>query len=39
MFETLLKAMKKMQQLMQDPVAMKKWFDDKRKEFESLPHN
>ena len=34
-----LKAMKKMQQLMQDPVAMKKWFDDKRKEFESLPHN
>lgn len=34
-----LKAMKKMQQLMQDPTAMQKWFDDKRKEFESLPHN
>lgn len=31
-----LEAMKKMQELMQDPKAMQKWFDDKRAEFEAM---
>lgn len=30
-------AMAEMQQLMQDPAAMQKWFEDKRREFEALP--
>ena len=34
-----LKAMEGMKKLIQNPEAMKKWFDDKRKEFESLPKN
>lgn len=32
-----LKAMQDMQKLMQDPNAMKSWFESKRKEFEALP--
>ncbi|MFY0605841.1 MAG: DUF1059 domain-containing protein [Cyclobacteriaceae bacterium] len=32
-------AMGKMQELMQSPDAMKKWFDEKRAEFEALPEN
>ena len=32
-------AMQKMQQLMQDPESMQKWFENKRKEFEQLPEN
>lgn len=31
-----LEAMKKMQQLMQSPEEMKKWFSSKRQEFERL---
>lgn len=31
-----LAAMQKMQELMQDPKAMQKWFDDKRAEFEAM---
>ena len=31
-----LEAMGKMSELMQDPTAMQKWFDDKRKEFDAL---
>lgn len=34
-----LAAMKEMQQLMQSPDAMQKWFEGKRKEFEALPEN
>ncbi len=34
-----LKAMEKMRALMQDPSAMQKWFEEKRKEFEALPEN
>ncbi len=34
-----LKAMQKMQELMQNPEAMQQWFDTKRKEFEALPDN
>ena len=34
-----LKAMNEMQGLMQDPKAMETWFDNKRKEFESLPED
>lgn len=34
-----LQAMGKMQELMQSPDAMVKWFDDKRKEFDALPEN
>ena len=37
--ERHLKAMNKMQVLMQSPDAMKKWFDYRRKEFEALPDN
>lgn len=35
--EAHLKAMQKMQELMQKPEAMQKWFADKRQEFEALP--
>jgi len=37
--EAHLKAMEKMQQLMQQPEAMKAWFESKRKEFEALPES
>lgn len=32
-----LKAMAEMTELMKDPEAMEKWFDNKKKEFEELP--
>ena len=32
-----LEAMNKMKGLMQDPNAMQEWFDEKHKEFDSLP--
>lgn len=32
-------AMGEMQELMQKPGAMQEWFENKRKEFESLPEN
>ena len=32
-----LEAMNKMQELMKSPGAMAKWFENKRKEFETLP--
>jgi hypothetical protein len=32
-----LKAMNEMQALMKKPEAMKKWFENKKKEFEALP--
>jgi hypothetical protein len=32
-----LEAMNKMQELMKTPVEMDKWFESKRKDFESLP--
>lgn len=32
-----LKAMNEMQELMKKPEAMKKWFENKKKEFETLP--
>lgn len=35
--EPHLKAMKKIQKLMESPVAMNQWFDERRKEFEALP--
>ena len=35
--EAHLKAMNDMQTLMQDPEAMKRWYESKRKEFDSLP--
>ena len=35
--EAHLKAMQDMQKRMQDPNAMKSWFESKRKEFEALP--
>lgn len=35
--EAHLQAMNKMKQLMQDPKAMQAWFENKRKEFDSLP--
>lgn len=34
-----LRAMGEMQKLMQDPAAMQKWFEEKRKEFEALPES
>lgn len=37
--EAHLKAMQKMQELMQKPEAMQEWFADKRKEFEALPED
>jgi len=33
-----LEAMNKMRTLMQEPDALQKWFADKKKEFDSLPH-
>ncbi|HEB27726.1 MAG TPA: DUF1059 domain-containing protein [Porticoccus sp.] len=35
---THMDSMKKMGALMQNPEDMKKWFESKRQEFESLPH-
>jgi len=35
--EAHLKAMNAMKDLMQNPEAMKKWFMNKKKEFEALP--
>ena len=35
--EAHLKAMNEMHSLMASPEAMKKWFDDKRKEFDAIP--
>ena len=32
-----LKAMDKMKELMQNPNAMREWFENQRKQFESLP--
>ncbi|MFW2371829.1 MAG: DUF1059 domain-containing protein [Gammaproteobacteria bacterium] len=37
--EPHLNAMKEMQQLMQKPDAMTKWFENKRKEFDALPES
>ena len=34
-----LRAMNEMQKLMRSPDDMKKWFDRKRKEFDSLPED
>ena len=34
-----IEAMKKMQELMKSPDALAKWFENKRKEFETLPTN
>ncbi len=34
-----LKAMNEMQELMQSPDAMIEWFDNKRKQFDTLPEN
>ena len=34
-----LKAMNKMQELMKSPDAMNEWFENKRKEFDSLSEN
>ena len=34
-----LDAMNKMQELMKSPEAMNEWFETKRKEFESIPHD
>jgi len=33
-----LKAMAHMQQLMTDPEAMKAWYEEKKKDFQALPH-
>ncbi len=37
--EAHLKVMNEMTELMKDPLEMKKWFDNKRAEFESLPED
>lgn len=37
--EAHLKAMASMKDMMQDPTAMQKWMDEKRKEFDSLPED
>lgn len=37
--EPHLKAMNKMQELLQSPDAMTNWFNDKKKEFDALPEN
>jgi hypothetical protein len=37
--EAHLKAMSEMQNLMQKPEAMAAWFENKKKEFESLPED
>ena len=34
-----IEAMNEMQQLMRSPDAMKEWFENKKKEFNSLPSN
>jgi hypothetical protein len=34
-----LQAMNVMRELMKDPQSISKWFEEKRKEFESLPDN
>jgi hypothetical protein len=34
-----LKAMNKMQELMQSPEAMKEWFENKEQEFDALPED
>ncbi len=33
-----IEAMNEMMALMEDPKAVKEWFDNKKKEFEELPH-
>jgi len=35
--EDHLKAMGEMKKLMEDPNAMQKWFEDRKREFEALP--
>jgi len=37
--EDHLKAMNEMRELMQNPDAMKEWFENKRKEFEASPED
>jgi len=37
--EAHLKAMNKMQELMEKPEAMNDWFESKKKEFEALPED
>ncbi len=37
--EAHLKAMNKMQELMQKPEAMNEWFESMKKEFEALPED
>ena len=37
--EPHLKAMNEMQELMKNPVAMKEWFENKKKEFNALPED
>ena len=37
--EAHLKAMNKMQELMQKPEAMNDWFENKKNEFEALPED
>lgn len=34
-----LEAMTKMQELMKNPEALTKWFEDRRKDFEALPED
>lgn len=34
-----MEAMKEMQELMQKPQLMQEWYENKKKEFESLPEN
>ena len=35
--EAHLEAMNEMRELMQDPVEMQKWIEDRKREFEALP--
>ncbi|HBX65143.1 MAG: DUF1059 domain-containing protein [Balneola sp.] len=37
--EAHLEAMQEMSEMMNDPEAMQKWMEKKRKEFENLPEN
>ena len=37
--EAHLKSMNEMQELMQNPEAMKEWFENKKKKFEALPED
>lgn len=37
--EAHIKAMEKMQERMNSPEAMQKWFEQKKKEFEALPED